>query len=156
MKLQRLVYSSTATDAVSLGTVADILRSSKDRNRCLDITGLLVTNDAAFLQVLEGPPAAVSLLVGKIFSDARHGAVHILSHEWTDTRLFASWSMEGVYLDHWPEEEREALAARFGREGPKGVRIPAEPHEAMALLLEVQARFRQREAASPQTTGSSA
>lgn len=89
----RLLYISTARDACGPDELADILRVSRRNNAAADITGLLIAGGQRFLQILEGPDAAVQTTFDRIRSDPRHFAPVVLSRRAVDERLFGQWAM---------------------------------------------------------------
>lgn len=91
--LHHLVYSSTAPVELPDATLAELLRGSRRRNQALGITGLLLYQDRHFLQVLEGPEAAVRTTYQRIARDQRHYALSLLSDGPIAGRVFADWSM---------------------------------------------------------------
>lgn len=92
-ELIQLVYSSRAAEGVSLPQLTAILREATTRNPREQITGMLVHSRGQFIQVLEGPPAAVKALFASIGRDPRHSGVKLLlTHDSTE-RNFANWSM---------------------------------------------------------------
>ena len=91
--LFRAVYVSAASHDLSDEELAAILDVSRRNNAARDITGALAYHDLAFVQVLEGPEAAVEALLVTIARDPRHTEVTIFDRSRVDERLFGSWSM---------------------------------------------------------------
>lgn len=77
-----------------------------DARRCNDrdgITGALICRDDLYLQMLEGPQAAVEATYKRIGRDDRHLEVRQLSHRAiseTD-RLFSRWAMRDDPAQSW-------------------------------------------------------
>ena len=101
----QLVYISTAT---SVATTADILTISRRNNERDDITGLLYADGKRFLQVLEGPEAAVEAAFARIGADPRHRAVVRLSRRRCAAREFGAWRM----AERLPDEGGAAFVER--------------------------------------------
>jgi hypothetical protein len=99
--LVRLMYASRAADSFSVDGLTAILKTSKDHNAGIGVTGVLCfCNDAdIFLQVLEGSRSAVSGLYNRIAQDARHREVTLLHYEEIGERRFSSWSMGQVNMN---------------------------------------------------------
>jgi len=102
-ELLQIVYSSRsllggATAALSAG-ISDILRVSRHKNACENITGALFFNGRAFTQALEGPPLAVARLYANILKDKRHTDICLLRHEAIAKRCFEGWAMAFVEGD---------------------------------------------------------
>lgn len=88
-----LVYVSNAARHFTEEELAALLNKSREKNARLDITGMLLYKDGAFMQVLEGPEDAVRELFRTIEADDRHKSVVTLL-EWTiQKRQFADWKM---------------------------------------------------------------
>lgn len=90
--IEQLLYISTVSpnEAVDLATILAIARRN---NRASGVTGLLLFNGKRFLQVLEGPPEAISATYDRISRDARHRAPVILARKAISEREFGDWSM---------------------------------------------------------------
>lgn len=91
--MKRILYVSAAKGAVSEADIADILAASRRNNARVEVTGLLLHIDGGFLQILEGPDAAVEETYARITADPRHGNVLLLWSEAAETRAFPDWSM---------------------------------------------------------------
>lgn len=91
--MQRILYISTARQTPDVASLDSILRISRRNNAAVGVTGLLVVGGRRFLQVLEGPDAAVAGVFERISRDDRHFAVVKLSTKTVDTRLFGEWAM---------------------------------------------------------------
>ena len=89
----RLLYVSQATHDISDFQVKDILRSSRQNNQAVGITGVLVHGGSMFAQILEGPEQAVLRMYVKVMDDRRHGDVHIVHISPANEPMFKDWSM---------------------------------------------------------------
>ena len=70
--LRRILYTSRATDGVSMKDAYDIIRVSHNRNAQAGITGGLIFIDGHFVQLMEGLPTAVEQRYDRIAQDGRH------------------------------------------------------------------------------------
>jgi hypothetical protein len=70
-KLLRAVYVSTATRDLRDEELGALLDVSRRDNAARGITGALAYHDRVFIQVLEGPEAAVEALLATIARDPR-------------------------------------------------------------------------------------
>lgn len=95
--LVQVVYSSLAVSGPEGD--ADILAVSRRNNQAVDITGLLIRDGAWFLQVLEGPVAAVPATMRRIEADPRHRDINIRLVRITQARRFGEWTMCSPTLD---------------------------------------------------------
>ena len=91
--LRRLIYSSKASAPMSEVSLLNLLHLARDLNLLDNITGLLLYNEGHFLQLIEGPEAAISNLEERLEKDKRHKDILIHQDLQTDTRLFPDWSM---------------------------------------------------------------
>lgn len=98
MDLQ-LVYLSSAREALSDDGLTNILIVSRRNNRRRGITGALIYAEQRFLQILEGPMAAVDDLFERIRTDPRHSDVTIVTRGSVERRAFPDWAMGFVTPD---------------------------------------------------------
>ena len=100
-RLHRLIYVSRWANGLGEDIGAALHRivvASTGKNRLSDITGLLLAHEGWFLQVLEGPEAAVLSLVARIARDPRHRDLQVLFSGPDEARLFRDWNMAGAKL----------------------------------------------------------
>lgn len=92
MELVRLIYASRpfGYDDLTLTGILSIARALNARD---DITGALICREDLYLQLLEGPPEAVTQTFARIARDDRHTEVTQLVRNGTDDRLFPDWAM---------------------------------------------------------------
>jgi hypothetical protein len=99
--IYRLAYVSSLTPAAAatlVSTMEDVLAGSVANNRRDAITGFLLCDGAAFVQVLEGPEVRVESCFGRILVDTRHHLISVRERRRVDGRLFPAWSMCGLTL----------------------------------------------------------
>lgn len=93
--MRQIIYRSTTT--ADSGRAADdipgILRQAVARNGIDGITGLLYTEEGAFLQAIEGPSDSMSDLLARLRNDDRHSALEILVDRPIEHREFGDWTM---------------------------------------------------------------
>ena len=96
-EFRRVIYSS---DARGKGTAFDnltaILIQSRFNNGLDGISGLLWTDGARYIQLLEGPPESVALTLERILRDQRHANVAIISDRMAEERAFGDWAMANL------------------------------------------------------------
>lgn len=73
--------------------LAGILSQARRNNARNSITGALICRQDIYLQLIEGPAAAIDALFDEIRVDDRHINVQLLMQEETPERLFPAWSM---------------------------------------------------------------
>ncbi len=108
MPVQRLVYTSRATEPFSPDALIDLLTGARDKNRRLGVSGMLLYAEPTFLQVLEGDLEVIESLFDVIEGDPRHADTRVLLREEAEERAFGDWTMGFVKAD------REMLASVAG------------------------------------------
>lgn len=88
-----ILYRSHATRPFSEAQLQAMLAAYRSHNTRHHITGLLLHNNGCFVQVLEGPAAAVRALYTRIQQDARHTHVVTVSEGLGPERRFGNWEM---------------------------------------------------------------
>lgn len=91
--LFHIVYASSATSLLKVSEIAEILKKSHVNNSRRKITGMLLYKDGCFMQVLEGPKAAVLERFKVISKDPRHTGILTLVQKPIEVREFSEWSM---------------------------------------------------------------
>ncbi|WP_312948340.1 BLUF domain-containing protein [Agrobacterium sp.] len=116
MPLYRLLYRSEFSlkeaDGPIEQQIAAIVASAAQANQRADLTGALIASNCTFIQVLEGPLAALEVTFEKICSDLRHSHVRLVEFAAAEDRVFPEWKMVRV-------EERSQvldLCVRLGSE----------------------------------------
>jgi hypothetical protein len=96
--IHRIVYSSMVAiePAARPQEISRMLSRARWSNHRNGITGALMLNGAMFVQVIEGPAAAVGRLFQGIVADPRHGNVTILENRRTGRRAFEGEPMAFV------------------------------------------------------------
>jgi hypothetical protein len=128
--LIRLIYASEPDAALSLDSVESILKHARAANMRNNLTGMLIFDAAAFLQVLEGRREDVSRVYGRISQDPRHRRLELLEVASIDERHFGRWTMGFAPAT----VARSELYLRFGAEprfNPYTMTAPA----ALGLLM---------------------
>ena len=98
--MKRIKYVSRFAQPFRENELEELGKRAAEKNKTLDITGILMTSGGLFYQVLEGPEDAVDEVFGSIRNDPRHTDVLVLSiEEEVGDRLFPNWSMKTVNLD---------------------------------------------------------
>ena len=98
--LKRVKYVSRFAMPFRENELEELGERAAEKNKTLDITGVLITSGGLFYQVIEGPKEAVDEIFGYIRADKRHTDLVVLGIEEEITqRLFPDWSMKTVNLD---------------------------------------------------------
>jgi hypothetical protein len=125
--LYRLVYASTARPGLSDRDISDILNVSANNNNQRFVTGFLVFNGSAFMQVLEGPVDEVMDIYSRIMADDRHTGVVQAGGEMATERAFPNWDM------NYYRAELSDIAQKH--EGMVAERLPDSVPEWLRELL---------------------
>lgn len=88
-----LIYRSESNTVLDEKALMLLLTQSRERNKKLDITGMLVYFDNKFLQLLEGNEEDVEAVYQSIHKDKRHKDVTVLKKGSAEKRLFPGWTM---------------------------------------------------------------
>jgi hypothetical protein len=95
----RLVYYSVIMLPVgkpeAIG-MPDLIHRAQVRNASLGITGVLLSDDRFFSQLLEGPRNAVEAVMASIRRDPRHRDITVTEQGLQRARSFEGWSMQFV------------------------------------------------------------
>lgn len=94
-QLDQLVYCSRARLAPEQAAdqIADIVHVAAFRNAQVGITGALTLRGDIFVQMLEGAPTALDILMLHLHFDARHEDIVVLARERITQRAFPVWGM---------------------------------------------------------------
>lgn len=100
--LLQLVYASRPFGFDS-NTLINILFDARRCNTRDNVTGALICRDDLFLQLLEGPEAAVEATYSRIRADERHIEVRQLVRRMIadDGRMFGAWAMRDDPAASW-------------------------------------------------------
>jgi hypothetical protein len=125
MTVHRVVYSSRpfGYDAAMLG---GILLAARRNNRRDDVTGALICRSDIYLQLLEGPRAAVTAAFDRIACDDRHLDVEPLFAGDVAERLFPAWAMLDDPAKSWLWSRADVAA------GPPDARAATGVFERLA------------------------
>ncbi|MFC3093120.1 BLUF domain-containing protein [Alteromonas sediminis] len=92
--IHRLIYLSDVNrELFDSNALSGILKTAREKNQQLGISGMLICDYHHFLQVLEGDKDHVSGIYDVIAHDPRHTGVKLIEAVDTDTRLFGEWAM---------------------------------------------------------------
>ncbi len=115
--MKQLIYRSQPF-GYDKAMLAGILLAARRNNPRDDITGALICRHDLYLQLIEGPEAAIDALFARIAEDDRHNDVRLLLDTRVDRRLFPDWAM----LDDEPDSlfwtPEQVAAGAIERAGP--------------------------------------
>lgn len=131
--LHSLLYISTAQVLFTPPRMEELLTASRQSNARHQITGLLLFQDGAFMQFLEGPATAVERLYRKIKVDERHFAVVTISEGEVSARRFPNRPMDFRNLRDRAVRQLPGFA-EFSETSLSMSEFIDEPDRAMQLL----------------------
>jgi hypothetical protein len=110
----RLMYRSHSLieRGEQIAQLGAIFTRARQNNRERQITGALMINDDAFVQVLEGAEAPVRALFAQIARDERHDQVRVIEEQDVDGRTFGRWAMARVGESGGPDIRLFSNAAK--------------------------------------------
>lgn len=159
--MKRIMYISTTTRKLTDEEVEEIGRTSTTNNAKVGVTGVLLSANEFFFQILEGEEKDVETVMQRIKNDPRHQGILILKAE-PDVpfRLFGNWSMntvrlEGIsdmliqavriMLENITETHRiierytQPAVLRFMTEGINPLKVPVRKTEQVVLFGDIVA-----------------
>ena len=123
--LKTLTYTSEARGEVDADELERILRSAMMLNPLDGVTGLLIFNGRAFVQIVEGAPDAIDDLAARLKADVRHVNFQIRDERLVEARSFPDWSMNMVRVS----------VGRFEARADIERALPAGPSDATRALV---------------------
>lgn len=129
MSLIQLVYASRPF-GFDWAILNGILAASRANNERDDLTGALICRADLYLQLLEGPEAAVEAALKRIERDDRHLEVSALYREPIAERLFPGWAMRDDPARSWMWTQQEVA---------RGVIASASPSEVLGVFARLKA-----------------
>jgi hypothetical protein len=122
VELKILTYTSWARAGIRPDEVDAILESARINNPLDGITGVLIFNGTAFMQILEGSEAAIDGLRARLERDPRHSNMSVRDTRLIEERTFPTWSMAYLRLESGEFHGKEEVVTALNRELPKPVR----------------------------------
>lgn len=120
MSLTQIVYASKPF-GFDASVLDDILTISRRRNSQADITGTLICRSDMYLQLIEGPDAAVQATYDRIKADDRHLELNLLVSRIVADRLFPKWAMRDDPARSWMWSAQEVAAGAISAASPEHV-----------------------------------
>ena len=110
--MRRIVYISTSS-GLPAEEVDRLVESAQRNNAEREITGFLLYNGRNFLQLIEGPKAALMSLMATLARDPRHSGMLTLIDEPVSERSCPSWSMHRMRLSLDLADRRSTIASEL-------------------------------------------
>ena len=138
--MHHLIYSSTSATLFSEQQLRTLLNQARANNEQQGLTGILLYHAGQFMQLLEGPPAAVHAVYSQIAQDPRHTSIIKLADKSVESRSFPDWSMAFRVLD---DEQFNHL---LGYQAPQTTNVaPSGLSAADSLLLGIMRTYMLRD-----------
>ena len=139
--IAQLVYVSRPF-GFDVPTLNSVLVDARRNNRRDGLTGALICRSDIYLQLIEGPEAAIEATYSRIARDDRHTDVHRLLSRDTDRRLFPDWEMLDDPARSWLWSRQEVIAgnvirASAGELNAVFERISVEANQPFVETLQV-------------------
>ena len=134
--MYRLIYKSRSIKPIEWETIESILHSSEKDNTEHEISGLLLSTNTHFLQILEGRYEDINETFMKIVKDERHTDVKLISFEVIDARLFQGWGMRGIGVFNFNTDIEKMLMDKYGMEDGS-VKFPLEQWRVLAMINDI-------------------
>ncbi|MEQ8405101.1 MAG: BLUF domain-containing protein [Oceanicaulis sp.] len=130
MGLHQIIYSSRpfGFDAGTLNAILMDARRANDRD---GVTGALICREDIYIQLLEGPDAAVKAAVARIGRDDRHVDLTLHVDTAIEHRLFGEWAMLHDPAVSWLWSPEEIAAGAVER---------ASADDMRAIFVKLRAR----------------
>jgi hypothetical protein len=97
LRLVHLIYRSRSLlgrgAAEPMAVLLELVTGARARNTRNGITGILLFDGCMFLQVLEGPLAAVEQTYERIVCDQRHAEIELVDLAPVEKRDYTGWTM---------------------------------------------------------------
>lgn len=129
-----LIYISSATSWPSEEDLKELLEQSRARNLRQNITGMLLYDNATYMQVLEGTEEDVHDIYNSIVKDPRNNSNVILLEEQISERDFPNWSMGFKNLKSCSPEELPGFQDIYNGKLDKELAVK-NPTKALGLLM---------------------
>jgi len=129
-----LIYGSSTHRPMTEADLVEILKISRVNNRADNITGMLLYGGGNFLQVLEGPKAAVENRFAIIEQDERHRHIMVYSRTPISAREFPEWEMGFYNLTDDPSLHDLPGYTTFLEQPPDANEFVGQPSRAYTLL----------------------
>ena len=113
MELVALTYVSRISKTIDPSDLAELHLAAQERNRKVNISGMLVFGGEYFIQCIEGGQEEVNHLYSKINKDPRHQELQIVSFQKISERQFENWSMKLIMMT----EKNKAFLLKFTSDG---------------------------------------
>lgn len=135
-----LLYTSEASWEMTKEELVELLNQSRDKNRKLDVTGLLLYHKKEFMQLIEGEKEEILKLWETIQKDKRHFMAKAIYQGPIAGRGFSEWSMGFQNIDGVDNETLIGFSD-FLRKGFTSDLVSNKPSTARNLMMIIKNYF---------------
>ena len=132
--MYELLYTSFAAKEFSESDLVELLEQARDKNKRLNITGMLIYDNREIAQLLEGEESAVKELFATIARDERHVSVNVFYEGPIQQRSFSDWSMAFHRLDLSGQTVSTEDFTAFSPEYPPISQMNTHPNKGRRLF----------------------
>jgi hypothetical protein len=133
-RLIHLIYISSATSWPSENDLQELLELAQKRNLSKAITGMLLYDNATYMQVLEGSEEDVHDIYKSIRKDPRNNGHVLLVQEKISQRAFPKWSMGFENLKDLSSANHPGFQDIFNRKLDKEIAVQ-NTTDSISLLM---------------------
>jgi hypothetical protein len=105
--LYRCIYASTLSPTIGddavFGLLSQIEEQSARNNARMKLSGILLSFDRHFMQVLEGSNRSISTLISTLCGDPRHTDMLLIELVAVERRVFPEWTMKWAPVKRRPD-----------------------------------------------------
>ena len=94
--IRQILYISDFAPSISMDDVEPLVESVCKFNSANDISGMLLTVERHFFQILEGEESILMPLMERISKDSRHEQVRVLYNQPCEKRDFDIWEYKEI------------------------------------------------------------
>ncbi len=92
--LHQFAYISNEKQYFTDEDLRVLMMRAREKNKRMELTGLLLYDNGTFLQVLEGPQDSIEIMKQELLNDSRHENMDVIySSDKLFEREFANWRM---------------------------------------------------------------
>ena len=95
MRLERVIYIRECRIDVAevKAAMTKLVTDARSRNAELAVSGALLFTGTHFVQILEGPPSSIALILSALRKDPRHSNIFIAARHSISAQIFSGWQM---------------------------------------------------------------
>lgn len=120
--MKAVSYSSFASPGLQPAELETLIAQSLANNARDGVTGVLMFNGAAFVQLVEGPEDAIDRLVQRIATDERNCQMEVRDERRLNARIFPDWTVGYVKIEGGWLEGQYDVADALARPMPRTIR----------------------------------